>query len=137
MKEHRPHPHQPRNVNTLVRAERAAAGFNQKIAIALTNAVGSMSCAYLFLLLALLGFPGFSATPAQYVQWLSQTVIQLVMLSVIMVGQRVLGRHQELQADEQFKMTEKLCHDNETIIALLVEIQRSIHAEQGQKAGGG
>ena len=46
-------------------------------------------------------------------QWISQTLIQLVLLSVIMVGQRVLGRHQELQADEAFATTTKIYHDAE------------------------
>lgn len=117
---HEPHQHQPRNVNVLHAAEKAASGFNQKLAIGLTKAVGTMICAYIFAVLAIIGFPGFNATPTQYVQWISQTFIQLVMLSVIMVGQAVLGRKQELQADEQFNTTVSTYHDIEQIMQHLV-----------------
>jgi len=68
---------------------------NQRIALTLTRAVGTMWCAYAFVFLALVGFPGFSASPTQYVQWISQTLIQLVMLSVIMVGQQILSTTQD------------------------------------------
>lgn len=117
---HEPHQHQPRNVNMLHEAEKAASGINQKIAIGLTKAVGTMICAYIFAILAIIGFPGFNATPTQWVQWTSQTFIQLVMLSVIMVGQSVLGRKQELQADEQFNTTMSTYHDIEQIMEHLV-----------------
>src|SRR5581483_7744457 len=117
--EHKPHPHSPQNVNVLHQAEVAASGINDRIAVALTNSVGSMWCAYGFTILAILGFPGFNATPTQWVQWISQTLIQLVMLSVIMVGQKVIGRHQELQAEEQFQTTQRSYHDIEQIISHL------------------
>ena len=35
-----------------------------------------------------------------FIQWVSQTFIQLVMLSVIMVGQNILGRVSDKRADE-------------------------------------
>lgn len=111
---HHPHPHKPVNVNVQHRAERQ--GINDRIAIVLTNGVASMWCAYAFVVLAILGFPGLHASPTQYVQWVSQTFIQLVMLSVIMVGQGLLGRHQELMAEEQYTTTEKTYHDIEQIM---------------------
>src|ERR1700730_4768842 len=113
---HEARPHQPRNVNMLHEAEKAASGLNQKIAIGLTKGVGTMICAYIFAILAIIGFPGFQATPTAYVQWTSQTFIQLVMLSVIMVGQSVLGRKQELQSDEQYRTTMSTYHDIEQVM---------------------
>ncbi len=128
---HEPHQHQPRNVNLVHEAEKAASGFNQRIAIGLTRGVGTMICAYIFAALAIIGFPGFHATPTQYVQWTSQTFIQLVMLSVIMVGQAVLGRKAELQADEQFNTTMSTYHDIEQIMQHLAaqdaELLRHAH----------
>jgi hypothetical protein len=114
--QHQLHPYMPCNVNMLHAAEQHAAGINQCIAVALTNGVGTMLCAYLFAALALVGFPWSGGTPTQYVQWLSQTFIQLVMLSVIMVGQKVLGHKQELQADEQFDTTQKTFHDMQQVM---------------------
>lgn len=117
--QHKVHPHKPVNVNEKHRQEQSESGINQRIAVALTNGVGTMWCAYGFTILAILGFPGFHATPTQWVQWISQTLIQLVMLSVIMVGQKVIGRHQELQAEEQFRTTQKSYHDIEQIMTHL------------------
>jgi uncharacterized membrane protein len=115
--------HIPVNVNVQHEEEKQEAGINQKIAIALTKGVGTMVCAYLFALLAIIGFPGFSASPTQWVQWTSQTFIQLVMLSVIMVGQSVLGRKQELQAEQQYQTTVKTYADTEQIMQHLDAIE--------------
>ena len=75
-------------------------GLNGKIALALTTAVGTMWCAYVFAILALLVVPqAIQGGLLTFVQWVSQTFIQLVMLSVIMVGQNILGRASDNRAD--------------------------------------
>lgn len=114
---HEPHPlpHTPQKV-TITKAEQALKGFNMKIAVVITNGLGTMICAYIFAILAIIGFPGFSATPTQYVQWVSQTFIQLVALSVLAVGQQVLSKQGELMADEQFHTTMNSYHDIEQIM---------------------
>lgn len=68
---------------------------NDWLALRVTEMVGTMWCAYLFVGLAVLGFPYGSSRLSDYVQWLSQTFIQLVMLSVIMVGQKLLTARQD------------------------------------------
>lgn len=117
---HEPHPHQPRNVNLLHAAERATEGINTKIAIQLTNSVGTMWTAYAFAVIAVIGLFGilnlFNPIVALLVAWASQTLIQLVLLPVIMVGQNVLGRKAELQSDEQFRTTMSTYHDIEQIM---------------------
>ena len=117
---HEPHQHQPRNVNLLMQAERAAGGFNEKLAIWLTNSVGTMWTAYAFAMIAVVGLFAilglFNPLVALLVAWASQTLIQLVLLPVIMVGQNVLGRKAELQADEQFRTTMSTYHDIEQIM---------------------
>lgn len=112
--DHKSHIHVPRNVNELHKA--SFTSINDKIAVVLTNGVSTMWCAYGFAIIAIIGFPGFRATPTQWVQWVSQTLIQLVMLSVIMVGQKVNGRHQERQAEESYQATLKSFHDIEQIM---------------------
>lgn len=113
--QHTPHEHKVQNVNLLHKAELAMAGFNQRLAVSITKATGNMLCAYIFAFIALLGFPALSAWlgtfVAAYILWLSSEFIQLVMLPVLSVGQQVLGRHQELMAEEQFKTTQKIDHD--------------------------
>jgi len=114
------HPHVPRNVNALHKAEQAAAGFNTRFAVGLTQRVGTMWTAYTFAVLAIIGLFAILGLLAPLVvllvAWVSQTFIQLVLLPIIMVGQNVLGRKSELQADEQFNTTQKSYHDIEQIM---------------------
>jgi len=117
---HAPHLHLPRNVNALIKTEQELEGANTKIAIGLTKSVGSMWTAYSFAVLAVIGLFAilgwFPPIVVLLVSWTSQTLIQLVLLPVIMVGQNVLGRKAELQADEQFNTTMSTYHDIEQIM---------------------
>jgi len=117
---HEPHQHQPRNVNLLHEKEKAAAGFNTRLAVALTKSAGTMWTAYVFTLLAVIGLFGLLGWLNPFVflltTWISQQFLQLVLLPVIMVGQNVLGRKSELQADEQFHTTISTYHDIEEIM---------------------
>ena len=117
---HTPHPHQPRNVNEVLKQEQEAAGFNTTTAVFLTTRVGTMWAAYSFAVLAIVGLLAIlNILPplvALLVAWGSQTFIQLVMLPIIMVGQNVLGRKSELQADEAFRTTMNTYHDLEQVM---------------------
>lgn len=70
--------------------------FNQWLAAKITNAVATMTCAYAFAVLACVSLPdairGGSAT---LVAWIAQTFLQLVLLSVIMVGQNLQQQKQD------------------------------------------
>jgi len=74
-----------------LRAEvKRADGLNAKIAVFLTNIVGSMWCAYVFAGIALIGLgPALKPGGEGIIAWIAQTFLQLVLLSVIMVGQNV------------------------------------------------
>lgn len=122
---HVPHMHIPVNVNTLHQAEQAAGNFNTKIAVLLTEGTGSMWTAYLFAILALVGLLGLFNLLNPFIflltTWISQQFLQLVLLPVILVGQNVLSRKQELQADEAYQTTMKSFTDVEQIMAHLSE----------------
>ena len=115
--------HTPRNINLLHAAEQAAAGFNTRLAVGLTQRVGTMWAAYSFVVLALMGLAAiFNLLPPIVIllaAWTSQELIQLVMLPIIMVGQNVLGRKQELQSDEMFHTTQQSFADIESMKAHL------------------
>ena len=100
---HRPHPRIAARRKTgppTVAAEHV--GLNGRIALVLTTVVGTMWCAYAFAILALTVVPqAIAGGLFTFVEWVSQTFIQLVMLSVIMVGQNILGR----AADKRAAMT--------------------------------
>lgn len=121
------HPHTIRRQRGEVRPPKVSdehVGINGRIALAVTNGVGTMWCAYMFAALALVALP-YVHTTLQWIQWISQTFIQLVMLSVIMVGQGVQSR----AADKRGELT---YNDAEAVLHECLEIQRHL-AEQDKK----
>lgn len=69
---------------------KAVEGFNAKAGVLITRAVGTMACAYIFAVLAFAGLPTALAHGGSGpVAWLAQTFLQLVLLSIIIVGQNV------------------------------------------------
>jgi hypothetical protein len=98
-------------------------GFNAKLAVILTRCVGSMACAYVFCLVALVSLPAIlieagaihrTAVPnfltkpglILIVAWVAQTFLQLVLLSVIMVGQSVQSAASDARSEKEFSDTE-------------------------------
>ncbi len=118
--DHEHRQYEPRNVNRVHKAEQQAAGLNTRIAVGLTKRVGTMWTAYTFAALAIVGLMAIvgvlSPIVALLVVWISQTFLQLTLLPIIMVGQNVLGRKAELQADEQFNTTMTSYNDIEQIM---------------------
>ncbi len=95
-------------------------GFNGRIALTLTTVVGTMWCAYLFAVLAFVALPdALKGGLFNTVQWVSQTFIQLVMLSVIMVGQNILGKAADKRAEMTYKDAEATFHEAQQIQAHL------------------
>src|ERR1035441_11007891 len=81
-----------------------ADGLNAKIAVFLTNIVGSMWCAYLFAGIALIGLPPALKPGGEgIIAWIAQTFLQLVLLSVIMVGQNVQSIASDKRAEGTFE----------------------------------
>ncbi|HEX9634908.1 MAG TPA: hypothetical protein VGB34_05415 [Candidatus Limnocylindria bacterium] len=102
-------------------------GANGRIALALTTAVGTMWCAYAFAMLALVVLPqAIAGGLLTLVQWVSQTFIQLVMLSVIMVGQNVLGRASDKRAAMTYQDADATFHEAEQIQEHLLAQDRAI-----------
>ena len=64
--------------------------FNRKLAVLVTSGVGTMACAYLFAAIALISLPKAIASHdvIVIVSWVAQTFLQLVLISIIMVGQK-------------------------------------------------
>jgi hypothetical protein len=84
-----------------------AEGFNAKLAVLITRLVGTMWCAYLFTVIALIGLPPALKPGGEgIVSWIAQTFLQLVLLSVIMVGQNVQSLAADARAENTFKDAE-------------------------------
>jgi hypothetical protein len=97
----------PREIKDAVRE---IEGFNAKVALVITRSVGTMACAYLFGFIALLSLPAAisSGQVIIIVAWIAQTFLQLVLLSIIMVGQRVQSAASDARAAKEFVDTETI-----------------------------
>jgi hypothetical protein len=83
-----------------------ANGINAKIAVFLTNIVGSMWCAYAFAVIALIGLrPALRPGGEGIIAWVAQTFLQLVLLSVIMVGQNVQSVASDVRSQHTYDDT--------------------------------
>jgi len=95
-------------------------GFNGRLAMIITNAVSTMWCAYAFALIALISLPAaITSGTAALVSWIAQTFLQLVLLSVIMVGQRVAAQSSDKQSMQTYKDAEALLKIQDDIHRLL------------------
>lgn len=93
---------------------------NARIAVMITNAVGTMWCAYAFALLALISLPAaIIGGTATLISWIAQTFLQLVLLSIIMVGQRVAADASDKQAYQTYMDAEALLQINDELHRLL------------------
>ena len=126
---HVPHPHIARRKNTgPAKTTDEHVGFNGKVALILTTVVGTMWCAYAFACLALVALPSAAGGGSlALIQWVSQTFIQLVMLSVIMVGQNILSRASDKRAEMTYNDADATFHESEQIQAHLMDQDRALN----------
>jgi hypothetical protein len=90
-----------------------AARFNQWFAVKITTGVGTMWCAYAFAALALVSLPAAiaSGSAVTLVSWISQTFLQLVLLSVIIVGQNVQAAAADKRAEATYDDADAVLHE--------------------------
>jgi hypothetical protein len=106
---HIPHPHLEKRREMFLKAREGANGFNSRLAVHITNIVGTMWCAYAFACLALISLPAaMRAGTATLVAWFAQTFLQLVLLSIIMVGQKVAAEKSDKQLEQTYYDAEAL-----------------------------
>lgn len=90
----------------------AAARFNAWLAVKITNVVGSMWCAYVFTIIAALGLPQALRPGGEgIIAWIAQTFLQLVLLSVIIVGQNVQAASSDRRAENTYEDAEAILHE--------------------------
>ncbi len=99
-----------RHVHKEVHGDSLMGRVNTRLAVVITRAVGSMWCAYLFAVIALISFPAAirSHDPLIIVSWVAQTFLQLVLLPIIIVGQNVQAAATDARAES----------DHETLLAI-------------------
>lgn len=126
--EHIPHPHVasreaagPVRVADQHPSGSAYARFNARVAQCVTAQVGSMTCAYVFTVIALVSLPAALATGSVIVivSWFAQTLVQLVLLSVILVGQGIQGAAADARSEATYHDASATLHEAAQIQAHL------------------
>lgn len=110
--------------------------FNQKLAAKITSGVATMWCAYAFAAIALVSLPSAikSHDLITIVGWIAQTFLQLVLLSIIMVGQNVASASVEQKINEthtaslgEFELAKEARNLADQELTELKEIAADIH----------
>jgi low affinity Fe/Cu permease len=92
--------------------------FNDKVANKITQIVGTMWCAYIFCILALISLPSTIENTLQtknlmpLVSWTAQTFLQLVLLAVIQKGQNIGSDKLDktiAKIEENTEITKRIC----------------------------
>ena len=118
--EHHPDPYLEFRKRYLRPLEKRETRFNDWLAVTITNIVGTMWCAYAFAALALVSLPAaIAGGTATLIQWIAQTFLQLVLLSIIMVGQKVAAEKSDRQLEQTYKDAEALLKISDQIHCLL------------------
>jgi len=111
--------------------------FNSALGTKITQAVGTMWCAYIFAGIALLSLPAAISSHSLLVivSWIAQTFLQLVLLSIIMVGQSVSSASVEQKINEthtaslaEFELAKEARAIAAEEISDLKEIMAAVHA---------
>jgi type VI protein secretion system component VasK len=97
--------------------------FNARVGLKVTLIVGTMWCAYLFTLIALVALPSAIKQGTYFiVVWLSSSFLQLVLLPIIIVGQNIQAAAADKRSEETYK-------DAEAVLAEARAIQSHLEAQ--------
>ena len=96
---------------------------NARFGLFITVVVGTMWCAYLFTVIALLALPdAVKLGPYYIVVWISSSFLQLVLLPIIIVGQNIQAKASDKRAEETYK-------DAEAVLQEATKIQEHLLAQ--------
>ena len=116
--------------------------FNARFGLWITVIVGTMWCAYIFTLLALISLPAaiHSHDKIIIVAWIAQTFLQLVLLPIIIVGQNIQAKAADKRSEETYKDAEAVLKESEEIqkhlLAQDAAISSILERLQGLTPGG-
>ena len=135
----------------------AYARLNKRLAVLITNNVGTMTCFWLFCVIAILGLPAalveaHVVTPTIgligeagfviMVQWVAQSFLQLVLLPSLMVGQNLQNDAADARSAKTFEDVERIidlldCHTKGGLHEVLAAVE-ALRADpgRGQEAAG-
>lgn len=86
-----------------VKRDTAAQRFNAAVGLKITVLVGTMWCAYVFAMIALISLPDNIHSRELLILWISSSFLQLVLLPIIIVGQNIQARASDARAAKTFE----------------------------------
>ena len=127
MTAHQPRLVQSHHVHHRVHGSSTVGRFNAWLAVKITNVTGTMWATYLFALISLVSLPQaweafVNGDRVTGITWLSQSFLQLVLLPLLMTGQRIMGEAQDERAKADHE-TLTILHRIDTRTLELVEKQ--------------
>lgn len=130
-----PHPHKHVNPHKAVEARMS---FQDRLALIITGAVGTMYAVYVFgafmaawmLVQVASGKSAFDPYPFAFLLFMGN-IIQLLLMPLIMVGQNLQGRHSEARAEEEYKTVGKTFSDLETVMRHLDAQDKELVRQSG------
>ncbi len=107
-----------------VQGKSGFARFNARVGLMITLGVGTMICAYIFAIIALISLPSAikSHNLTIIIAWISSNFLQLVLLPVIIVGQNIQAAASDKRAEDTYKDAEAVLHE-------AIEIQKHLAAQ--------
>jgi hypothetical protein len=140
--EHIPHPHVhartaagPVKVADQHNTDSPIARVNTWLALWITKVVGSMWCAYAFAIMDLFSLPSaIRGGTGTLIAWIAQTFLQLVLLSIIMVGQNVQAEAADKRAEATYHDVTAVLHENAQLQAHLIAQDRLL-TKMAEKMG--
>ena len=111
---------------------------NAKVGLKITVIVGTMWCAYLFTVLALVSAPSAFQTGDKLVivAWIAQTFLQLVLLPIIIVGQNVQATAADARAEATYDDASAVLEEAKQIQAHLMAQDAAIQQILAHVDGG-
>jgi hypothetical protein len=115
------------------------ARLNARIGLKITLVVGTMWCAYLFTLLALVSVDSAFRTGSIViiVAWIAQTFLQLVLLPIIIVGQNVQAAAADARSEATYNDAAAVLEEAKQIQAHLLAQDDAINKILERLAGSG
>jgi hypothetical protein len=119
----------PRRVIDYLDRSNVANRINAYLAVKITAGVGSMWCAYVFAIIALIGLPAALKPGGEgIIAWIAQTFLQLVLLSIIIVGTNIQSAASDQRAANTYKDAEAVLHEAVQIQAHLQVQDEALNA---------
>jgi hypothetical protein len=128
-----PHPHTLKRLSgqapPAAKVDQGRVGLNGRIGLGITSAVGTMICAYVFGIIALISLPAAikSGNITIIIAWVSSNFIQLVLLPVIIVGQNLGAQAADKRSEQTYKDAEAVLHE-------AMQIQQHLAAQDAMLA---